>query len=549
MFDEYCGDTALSYIGRYEKFRAEPHSMFYDEDLHTELSDEDLFYAPADLGDEAFYKGLAKFGKKPFEVKDDVCFQTAVRMMRLHFGRHLRGCAKWDLDTVLANMRRDTSPGPALKTLYDSKGDAVDDARFWHYYSEFCSDMQKLGGSISYWGSSSKEELRLLEKVDAKKTRVFMSGSLMMYLFTSVYCGDFNDKFYKSYRETVSAVGMSKFSGGFHLLFKRLHWKKTCGMTDASGWDTDMFPDLLWAIAQFRADCLFGCNNYDRVAFANIYQQIVESFLCTPSGEICQKFQGNPSGSANTIVDNTLGHFILKCYCWLKCMGEDIDVDRAQEYLYDLEDNVFMKLFGDDDVFSVSPEASVRYTPVNIVKYAKELGFTLTLLSDEWLHRHDLEFLSHRVVKVRGFYLPYLSLDRLKAAAVYSISPDLEIRAQRLTNLRYEGFYTPGWLPIIDRLISTFLTLHPDCQVIVSSSLNDSEIEYLYLPLESASGNTRERVLKDEFCYSFRDILDGEPGPWPRYEQGCSTASQQTQESACCGGNDSLCSSSKTSNA
>lgn len=507
LFDIHCGSTSLEFLGRYHRFPVDPHVMTKDDDLLQVLPDKELQYAPADLSTEAFYKGLAKFGKPkhPSSSYDKRSFDIAVAMMRSHFHR-CRGTRRWSMEEVLANMKKDTSPGPTLKCFYETKGEAVSDKRFWEWYDRFENDMYLVGGSISYWGASSKEELRLLEKVQAGKTRVFMSGSLFAYLFTTVYCGDFNQKFYEGFLETVSAVGMSKFNGGFHLLFDAMRNKDKAGSLDASGWDTSMLSELLLAIAQFRIDCMLYASPADHVAMANIYSQIIESFICTPLGELCMKLQGNPSGSANTIVDNTLGHFVVKSYDFVRAVDSNEvlfkklfggSVPTADDYLRVMLDNISMKLFGDDDLFTVSDDLKEDYSIEAICRYSLELGFEFTSEFKELRSVFDLSFLSHNVLSVKGgFYVPYLPLSRLCASAVYSISDDLEIRAQRLVNLRYEGYFTPGWLDIIDQLIMKFQQLHPEYAHVFSYGMSNSEIEYLYLPLESDSDKRIPQILK-----------------------------------------------------
>lgn len=534
LFDIHCGSTSLEFLGRYHKFPVDPHEMTKDDDLLKVLPTQELQYAPADLSTEAFYKGLGKFGKKKLcsSSYDVECFNIAVEMMRIHFNR-CRGTRRWTMDEVLSNMRRDTSPGPTLKTFYDSKGEAISDNRFWEWYSQFENDMYQVGGSISYWGASSKEELRLLEKVEAKKTRVFMSGSLFSYLFTSVYCADFNKKFYEGFIDTVSAVGMSKFNGGFHLLYDMMRNKDNAGSLDASGWDTSMFAELLFAIAQFRVDCMTYATPMDHVAMANIYSQVVESFICTPLGELCMKVQGNPSGSANTIVDNTLGHFIVKAYVFVRALRNNDNlfkrfitgVPTPKNYLDVMMDNVCMKLFGDDDLFTISNDFKQDYSIQAIKKISSELGFEFTSENECFKSLYDLSFLSHNVLSVKGgFYVPYLPLSRLCASAVYSISDDLEIRAQRLVNLRYEGYFTPGWLEIVDRLILKFQQLHPEYSHVFKYGMSNAEIEYLYLPLESDSDKRIPQVLNVR-----KDDRSTRP-PWSRKIKNSQAPSEQKEE-------------------
>ena len=313
-----------------------------------------------------------------------------------------------------------------------------------------------------------------------------------------IYCKDFNDRFYTLHNTTASSVGMSKFSGGFHLQFSQLLDLDRCASTDAHAWDTSMSFDLLMAIAQFRIDCISCADWTDSIAMANIYMQVVRSYVMTAQGEIYRKTQGNPSGSCNTIVDNTLGHYVVKAYAWLKLTYPTLNPDLADVYYTDFKKNVTMLLFGDDDMMSVSKEASSWFTPSGIVEQTADLGFEFTQENNEYTPILSLSYLSHNFVKVKGFLVPYLSLDRLKSAVVYSRSDDLHIRAQRLSNLRYEGFYTPGWLPIIDRIIARFLYLHPEHQDVFDLSLSDREIEHLYLPFESGLGKKFSRILKDD---------------------------------------------------
>jgi len=513
IFDNHCGDTALEYKGRFRRFQTPPKPMFYDRDLASLIPESNITYAPADLSQIPFYKGLAKFGKTAPKQFNRKAFDIAVKMMRKHF-RLCKGARLTGMDEILQTVRLDTSPGPALKVLYNTKGDALSDAKFFKLYEEFEEGMLKTGGVNSYWGACSKQELRLKEKVRDGKTRVFMSGSLFFYLFSSKYCMDFNERFYESVFKNSSCVGMSKFSGGFHCVYSDLLNPENCGSLDASGWDTCMFNEMMWAIANFRRDCFLNNKNSDiNIALANIYRQITGSLIMTPLGEVCSKEQGNPSGSPNTIVDNTLGHYLLKAYDWLVLSYSELDEELWEMYYDDFESSVSMKLFGDDDMFSVDDKSKDFYNPVSIIRASKELGFVLTTESEELRHREQLSFLSHYVRKEEnGFYVPYLPIDRLCSAAVYSETSDIFIRAQRLSNLRYEGYHTPGWLSIIDRMISYFVELHnePEVKAVFDCSLSDKEIEHLYLPLESLTpalkaeqGKNRSRLLKMNVCNEF----------------------------------------------
>lgn len=171
----------LFFCGRYHRFSVPSKPMHCDSEILKEIGEEPQFL-PADQSVEAFYKGLFKFGKISPDDYDHVAFDIAVQMMRRHFSR-LRGRSIVPLSTVLEDMKRDTSPGPALKHLYQSKGEAVDDARFWEMYRIFHLSMQKPGGSVSYWGACSKVELRSKDKVIEGKTRVLCQGPFSFIFF------------------------------------------------------------------------------------------------------------------------------------------------------------------------------------------------------------------------------------------------------------------------------------------------------------------------------------------------------------------------------
>jgi hypothetical protein len=534
MYDNHCLGTALRYYGRFCKYQTPSKPMFKDDDLLKLCPEGMVDRLPADMSQDAFYKGLAKFGKTGPEGYNRVAFRIAVRMMRKHF-RSLRGCHLASMEEILDSVKKDTSPGPTLKTLYVDKGTAFSDARFWQWYKLFSENMKVYGGEKSYWGACSKQELREEEKVVLGKTRVFMSGSLFLYLFMSVYCKDFNDKFYASVFRTCSCVGMSKFSGGFHYVYGRLRWVHNCGSLDASGWDTCMFNDMMWEIAQFRFDCLTGLSEEESVeaaiAMANIYHQVTKSFIMTPVGEVCSKEQGNPSGSSNTIVDNTLGHYMVKAYDWVVSVYEEPEDEDWEDYYQQFNDNVDLNLFGDDDMFSVSDEFQDLYNPSTIIDSSKEIGFVLTTESPELGDSVGLSFLSHFVRKEKNdFLVPCLPLQRLCSAAVYSSSNDVLIRAQRLSNLRYEGYYTPGWLEIIDKMINEYQKLHPDLCVkeVFDCQMSNHEIEQLYLPLESVRAPYFHQIRKPGLGKSMPRVLKMKTGSNERKEEEGSCASAAT---------------------
>jgi len=296
--------------------------------------------------------------------------------------------------------------------------------------------------------------------------------------------GDFNRKFYEAYFKCSSCVGMSKFGRQFHLAYARLLWKKHCASFDGTNFDGSCFADLFWEICSMGIDALVEPDDEDIILLVNIYDQIINSLIMLEDGVYMLKECGNPSGSPNTIVDNTLFNYFLFAYAWFRLNPDSL--------LSDFDDNVIMNLFGDDNLFSFNPDCGFVFPLEEVCRILKdELGFVYRSEFPDYVPCSSLSFLSHMPLPHEGLIVPALDGFRLNSALLWTDSDDIVIRFQRLMNLRIEGWFTPNFRPVVEALIDKYLSLYRQLPGIIESYNTQyksaREIERLYLANEACS--------------------------------------------------------------
>jgi len=233
-----------------------------------------------------------------------------------------------------------------------------------------------------------------------------------------------------------------------------------------------------------RIDALIEPDDSDVLLLVNLYDQIINSCVMLEDGVCLSKVCGNPSGSPNTIVDNTLINYFLFAYAWFDLNPESL--------LEDFDENVVMNLFGDDNLFSFNPDSDFVF-PLDEVCgiLERDLGFVYRSEFSDYVDCMTLSFLSHLPLPYEGSIVPALDGFRLNSALLWTDSNDLIIRFQRLLNLRIEGWFTPNFRPVIEVLIDKYLELYRQIPGIIDSYNTQyksaREIERLYLAYESSS--------------------------------------------------------------
>lgn len=368
-------------------------------------------------------KSTAKYDREQPQL-DESAWALAITFLHHHFGPVFRRGKIKEVDDVLKEMNLHSSPGAPYNLKYQTKEDVLkkepgiravlDDA--WEAIgSAFCS-------YCPIWVSTQKDEVRTKEKVAAGNVRTFtQSPFCFTVLLNRLFLGQ-NEAFYDGHTTVPdwwSFVGLSKFFGAFD----RLHSWLSCGgwlgwSLDETNYDASLFIRALHVVRDFRSECLISSLPVHAAALVRLrvercYDFIINSIIvcgadAVSTSLVVQKTTGGPSGSGNTVVDNTLVLYLLFAYAFIiGCRERNI----APTYEL-LCENVRAILYGDDNTYTVSLEFN-WFTPAFISKIWTDLGVVTKTPCEDPQPVEKLEFLSQNFAKVGDKFLPSPEMDKV----------------------------------------------------------------------------------------------------------------------------------------
>jgi len=355
-------------------------------------------------------QGVLKYNKAQPEV-NRMALKLACSWAERHWFGHCSGSIVWNQARVMQEADRTTSPGWPWVLWYKTKGDFLDSEEFQEYYRKYNKSLETDKPMKAFWSANLKQELLKKTKIASGKRRLFTGSATEHSLALNEMCGHFNEMFYASALKTWSWVGMGKYHRGFQLAHEKLSQHPNVFECDETEYDSSLFRLLLEAVCEMRF--AFLKEEYrteeNHKKLRNLYEQIIYSYMVMPWGDVIQKETGNPSGSANTIVDNTIILFILLSYAWIVLQWRECrrkgEPETALAYPAFME-NVSAVLCGDDNTFSVSDACVGWYNGVCIPVVWKELNITATAENEGKAMRltDPFGFCSHdfRIVKWKG---------------------------------------------------------------------------------------------------------------------------------------------------
>lgn len=294
----------------------------------------------------------------------------------------MRGSSQLSYEVVLENLDKTTSPGYPWSLVFASKADVLNNRAFKPWLLGLMDDMATLDDYpeyIPFWTSSVKAEMRPVSKALLNKLRTFCASPIELTIISNMLNLDMNQKFYDlgSAGKTWSCVGMSKYNCGWDRLARRLQRHPNGFALDVSSFDASVFRQSLFEIAEFR----IMCGNYDeRTAniMRTVYHHYTSSVMVLTNGDVVRKETGGPSGSGNTVVDNTHHLFKVLAYCWLS-----LAPDGMRDY-NDFMENVEAALYGDDNTFTCSDKVVAWFNARSIAQVAATIGVVITSEDDIW---------------------------------------------------------------------------------------------------------------------------------------------------------------------
>jgi len=395
---------------------------------------------------EAMRTSIAKYNRAQ-PLLDPVAWGLAGEYVERHFGPWLGGSIEITRDAAKNKAERMTSPGYPFSLKWQKKGDFLDDPISDRVLDAHWDKLATDSPIVSFWTASLKLELRPIEKIAVNSQRTFTASAADGSINTNRLCLDFNEAFYRSNNKHWSFVGCSKFSGGWDRLYRRLSRHPNAFELDESSFDASLFRAALRGMQEFRWRMLAKeyrtPDNAKRLE--NMYDSIIHSVIVLDNGEVVMKHTGNPSGSANTIVDNTIILFRLFAYAWVVMSAEH---DRAFNTNFcnyrAFMGNVEAALNGDDNTFTCSDAVVGWFNPTTISKVWTGIGVVTTTPCEEPRQLENVQFLSHGFTKVRGWWLPIPDREKVLCSLLYASEyNDPAWTLMRCSALRLESWADP----------------------------------------------------------------------------------------------------------
>lgn len=463
-------------------------------------------YRMAFLNMQAGFKSVSKYDREP--VKTSPYLGRAIEFCSQHFSPFLFGSTVISETEALSEMELSTSCGYPWSLAYVNKTDFLQ-----HGNDAVLNDFWNLLGTDTtlypIWTCAQKGEMRHLDKLKLNKIRTFTGSPIELSVAMNRLFFRQNEKFYDSAGETWSFVGTSKFFAGFDKLYRRLNVHPNAYALDESDYDASLAVWLLEAVMLVRLETLE--DEHEKAM--HVYEFIINSVIVLENGELWQKIVGNPSGSVNTIVDNTMGLFILLAIAWL-----ELAPDYMMEYS-DFTNHVEAALNGDDNTYTVSDEANVFFHPAKIAEVWTRYGVTTKTSNYQSQKLKDVDFLSQRFVYQEGMYLPSPDTEKVLCSLMYaSEENDTRWHFLRACALRMDSWANVECRKIIQGYLNYLTEEHRyellgtirgiEMKHIYSCWKSDRFLRRLYTGLESNLSGEKEVPVPDKILNYYLEILE-----------------------------------------
>lgn len=370
------------------------------------------------LNPEAAFISLAKYGKsQPPWTPDTLCkLRMATDWAIRHFQPHMGMSKLLEHAEAVQLFNLDSGGGYPFSDLGSSKGEILYNHNWLLDWLE--DDYEKLKSGKPWrcvFVNAEKEEVRLKSKIQKNSLRTFLAGGMdATYAGTRLF-SDMNTKMLNSKGRTWSQVGMSPMNGEWDRLMRRMDCFKNGYSLDGEQYDSSLNQLLMWTVAYIRFHMLAPelQTEQNKKMIQTYYLNLIHTIILLHDGTLVTKTTGNPSGSVNTITDNTIIAYILLAFSWIDLCP------LAFRTFEQMHANVKASLVGDDNFWTVSEAAHRFMNGIGVRTSWKKLGVTAT--SESWEPRRalDMDFLSATTGKLHGMYVPVYNQKKLLASWLY----------------------------------------------------------------------------------------------------------------------------------
>jgi len=490
--EKYIKDEFFEFVGSCDRFPLYKNKRGVDPQVKLFIDQENIEIQPdwnlPKPNQDAAYKSLSKYGKTtplmtPKMVED---MNLAYLWMTRQFYPYMANARVVSQEEAISRLDMNTSSGCPFNEEFKTKRELFEkDCEIRSWLEE---DWERLATDkmwTTIFSSSLKEELRTAEKIAENSIRTFAAGATDATVHGNRLFVDMNEKLYDSHLLSASTVGMSPLKGNWEKLYRKLNVFPNGYALDESQYDSSLRAFLMWGCAKFRYQCL---REEDRTP-ANLariqtyYRNLVNTMMLTPEGILLMKKLGNPSGSVNTVSDNTLILYWLLAYAWIVTTPEDQSCTYTS-----FEEHTAKALLGDDNTWTVSDVAHEWYNATSVIDAWKPVGIITTTDSLVSRPADELDFLSAHTVFLGGIAVPLYDRNKLMQSLFYAPKAHMtpETTLQRVTNLLMIGWTDVPFRKFCNELISWLISeydhvLKDDLRWIVAKSGIKTDDEYYTL--------------------------------------------------------------------
>jgi len=311
------------------------------------------------------------------------------------------------------------------------------------------------------------------------KIRTFTAAPIEHSVATNRLCLDMNERFYDSVHDTWSCVGINKYMYGWTQFYERLNRLPNAFALDQVDYDASLFQFALYGQMEIRRSYLQNASTEDLIRLEGVYDSIINSVIILENGDVIRKHTGNPSGSSNTVVDNTMILFRLFAYAWiiLSKNKDDKNGDSFCSYKAFME-HVEAGLYGDDNTYTTSNDVVDWFTTAAIGEIWTSIGVTTKSESDVPMKLEEVTFLSQGFKRDDNIWYPVPETNKILSSILYgSKIDDVRWHYLRACALRIESFGNLECRKIISGYIQ-YLDIHYKNQLVgVCNGVPFSEIE------------------------------------------------------------------------
>jgi uncharacterized protein YeaC (DUF1315 family) len=370
----------------------------------------------------ASYTSLGKYAKGIPALDDSQveALNKSFQWMERCFAPYMQGSRVKSQEEAVVGLDKTTSPGFPWTRKYAKKRAMCEEWKDFEKYMGDDWDRLRNKRYVAVFGNSLKEEVRPRVKIDANSIRTFTAGPIEMTIHGNRLFEDMNERFYASHLQSPSVVGFSPLKRGWDALIRKLKKHPNGFALDESQYDSSLRAYMMWAVAEFRWRMLRSEDQTPEMKerLLSYYRNLVNTMIITSDGVFVLKQGGNPSGSVNTISDNTLILFILLAYGWIMVVPDELCNYEA------FCRETSLALCGDDNTWTVSDVAVPFFNARALIEVWDHIGVTTTTDCMDPRPVDELDFLSAFTVYIDGVAVPLYNREKLLTSLLYSRHPD-----------------------------------------------------------------------------------------------------------------------------